>query len=172
MSPRSAGQPHARQTKSRSKATSREKTGTFFEILKEDHRKVKELFSQIEDDEEMEFEERSDILSEISRELEAHMELEESYFYPVLKEHEETHEKALEAYEEHNIGRNALNELSKMGVDDERWIAKFKVLKELVNIHIAEEEKNVFRMAQKVIDRDQIQEITQRIEKEKSSIQA
>jgi hemerythrin superfamily protein len=172
MTPRSAGQTHARQSKAKSKTSGREKAGTFFDILKEDHEKVMSLFEQIEEGEEMEVEEMGDIFSQIQQELEAHMDLEESYFYPVLEESDETRQEALEAYEEHKVAKLVLNDFGNIGQDDERWKAKLKVLKELVEHHVQEEEGNVFKMAKKVIDKDQIQEITENIEQQKSSMHA
>ncbi len=95
MSPRSTA--HASQSKSKSKGKGSARPETFFDLLKEDHEKVKDLFEQIGESEEMDIEEIGDIFSQITQELEMHMEEEESYFYPALEEFEDTHGKALEA---------------------------------------------------------------------------
>ena len=47
-------------------------------------------------------------------------------------------------------------------------MAKFKVLQEVVNHHLQEEEKNVFKMAKKVLEPDQIKQITDQIQQTKS----
>lgn len=157
------------KTKSKAKAAS-QKPETFFDILKEDHEKVMDLFEQVEKNKEME--EVGDIFAQIGQELESHMKLEESYFYPALEENDETHDKALEAYEEHHVTKVVLNELKGLGQDDETWKAKLKVLKELVQHHVQEEETNIFKAAKKALDKDQIQEITDSIEEEKERVHA
>lgn len=136
-----------------------------FELLKQDHDKVKDLFEEIEEDGEMEAQE--DLFSQIQEELEMHMEGEEKFFYPVLEEAEETKEKVLESYEEHHVTKMVLGEFGGLSQDDERWKAKVKVLKELVEHHIEEEEKEIFRLAKKALDKEQIQEIAQQIQEQK-----
>lgn len=170
MTPRGATQTHGRQ--SRSKSSGREKPETFFDMLKEDHEKVMGLFEQIEEDEEMDVEELGDIFSQIEQELYAHMEEEESYFYPHLEESDEARDKTLESYEEHHVAKLVLNEFKKIAQDDEKWKAKLKVLKELVAHHVKEEETNIFKMAKKALDKEQIQEITEKIAEQKSRLHA
>ncbi len=155
----------------RSKTSSRSKPdGMLFEMLKKDHDNVKELFEQIQQDGEMEMEDREDLFSQIEQELEIHMEGEEKFFYPVLKESDEAQEKTLEAYEEHHVAKTVLEEASDMDKDDERWEAKIKVLNELVEHHIKEEEGEVFKIAKKVLDKEQIQEIARQIQENKEQM--
>ncbi len=155
----------------RSKTSSRSKSDNMlFEMLKKDHDNVKELFEQIQEDGEMEMEDREDLFSKIEQELEIHMEGEERFFYPALKESDEAQEKALEAYEEHHVAKTVLEEASDMDKDDERWEAKIKVLNELIDHHIQEEEGEVFRIAKKVLDKQQIQEIARQIQENKEQM--
>ncbi len=155
----------------RSKTSSRSKSDNMlFEMLKKDHDNVKELFEQIQEDGEMEMEDREDLFSKIEQELEIHMEGEERFFYPALKESDEAQEKVLEAYEEHHVAKTVLEEASDMDKDDERWEAKIKVLNELIDHHIQEEEGEVFRIAKKVLDKQQIQEIARQIQENKEQM--
>ncbi len=156
-----------RQTKSRSRSQSKPKEMTFFDLLKEDHQKVLALFEQLEEDGEMEMDSREDIFSQIEEELEMHLEGEEKFFYPVLEESEDTHEKVLEAYEEHHVAKTVLGEFGELSQDDERWMAKVKVLKEIVNHHVEEEEGKVFKAARKALDKEKIQEITHQFQEQK-----
>jgi hemerythrin-like domain-containing protein len=135
-----------------------------FKMLKEDHEKVKELFSQIEEDGDMEMEDREEVFSRIKDELSIHMEGEEKFFYPVLEENGEAREKVLESYEEHHVAKTVLGEFGRMSPDDEHWMAKVKVLKEIVDHHVEEEEKEVFKLAKKMLDKEQTQEIARQIE--------
>ena len=154
-----------RQTAGRSRSSSRGKgDNALFDLLKQDHKKFKDLFEEIEDDE---METQQDLFSQIQEELEMHMEGEEKFFYPALEESEDTKEKVLESYEEHHVTKMVLGEFGGMAQDDERWKAKVKVLKELVEHHIEEEEKEIFRMAKKALDKEKIQEIADQIREQK-----
>jgi hemerythrin-like domain-containing protein len=141
-----------------------------FSLLKEDHKKVKDLFEQIEEDGETEMEFQGDLFSQIEDELQLHMDGEEGFFYPALEKSEKTHEKALESYEEHHVAKMVLGEFSDLAQDDERWKAKIKVLKELVTHHIEEEEKEIFKIAQKVLDRGEIEQIGKQILQQKQQM--
>lgn len=48
-----------------------------------------------------------------------------------------------------------------MPVEDERWAAKLKVLKENVEHHIEEEEGEMFRKAQKIFDKQELENLGQ-----------
>ncbi len=161
----------AKQTGSKGRTQQRGKSETtFIDLLLQDHEKVRDLFEQIEEDEEGE--NREELFPELESELQMHMELEEKFFYPVLQQAEDAREKALEAYEEHNVAKTVLGELEKLKMDDERWQAKMNVLHEIVNHHLEEEEKNTFKMAKKILEKDQIQEITQQIQEQKTEKKA
>jgi hypothetical protein len=69
------------------------------ELLHEDHEKVKELFEEIQETEEQR--EKESLFEEISSELETHARIEETVFYPAMKEHDELKEMVLESLEEH-----------------------------------------------------------------------
>lgn len=152
----------------RSKSSSQAKSDmSLFDLLKKDHDNVKDLFEQIQEDGDMEMESREDLFSQIEEELEMHMEGEEKFFYPALKESEEAHEKVLEAYEEHHVAKTVLGETADLDKEDERWDAKIKVLNELVEHHIKEEEGEIFKIAKRVLAKEQIQEIARQIQQQK-----
>lgn len=145
------------------------KESTFFDLLRQDHDKVRDLFEQIEEDEEGE--NREELFSGLRSELQEHLQLEEKFFYPVLEQSDDTRDKALEAYEEHNVAKTVLGEFSNLDREDERWDAKIKVLREIVNHHLQEEEKNVFKLAKKALEQDQIKQITDQIRQQKSQME-
>ena len=60
-----------------------------------------------------------------------------------------------------------LDEFSGLDLEDDRWMAKFKVLREIVSHHLQEEEKNIFKMVKKVLEPDQIKQITDQIQQAK-----
>ena len=142
---------------------------TFFDLLKQDHDKVKDIFQQIEEDEDGE--NREELFAGLQSELQTHIDLEEKLVYPVMQQSEELREKILEAYEEHNVAKHVLNECSNLDLEDERWEAKCSVLREIVNHHLQEEEKNLFNMAKKALEKEKIQDITNQIQQQKSGVQ-
>jgi hemerythrin superfamily protein len=112
------------------------------EMLRQDHRKVKELFEQFEHAEESQAKEQ--IVENTVRELEVHAALEEEIFYPAAEEQIDEKESIDEAREEHHVVKLLIGELKKMSADDERYDAKYKVLSESVKHHIEEEESELF----------------------------
>jgi hemerythrin superfamily protein len=138
-----------------------------YQLLKDDHDHMKDLFKQIK---RKKAQNTDQIFNEIQKELTIHMEGEEKLFYPLLEKEEPTHEKALEAWEEHHVAKTVLQEMLKMSKDDEHWHAKLSVLEELVEHHIEEEEGELFRKAKKVVAKEQAEEIGMRYEQQKQQM--
>jgi len=131
-----------------------------FEMLKEDHNNVKQMLNQTINSKD------SSQFARIKRILEVHMEGEEKFLYPKLMEQDK--ERVLESYEEHHVEKMILRELDETGRDDEAWIPKVKVLKDVLDHHIKEEENEIFPEAQKMLNSDQEQQITGQFEELKS----
>jgi len=95
---------------------------------------------------------RRQLLNEISQSLEGHTLIEEEIFYPAVRglDTEKAEEMVLEAYEEHHVVKLVLAELPRVNPEDERFEAKMTVLSELVEHHADEEEKEMFKTAQKL----------------------
>ena len=81
---------------------------------------------------------------------------------------EEDKETALESYEEHHVGKMVLNELNKTGKDEEEWMPKVEVLKDVLEHHIEEEESKIFTEADQILSNEQEDQIAQQIEELKS----
>jgi hypothetical protein len=136
-----------------------------FEMLKKDHREAKDLFESLMESEENS-EDRDELFQELRQALELHSTIEEKYLYPALQEVDETRDMALESIEEHRIVKQLLEELEDLDPEDEQWDAKLKVLMENVEHHVEEEEKELFKKAQKVLSKDEIKEMGERAKKE------
>jgi hypothetical protein len=145
---------------------------TVFELLKKDHQKVSAIFEQIEQTTERAVKTREELFARLKTELDIHAELEEMILYPALKEFEESREIALEGIEEHRVVKTLLAELEAMAVSSEQWTAKLTVLKENVEHHVEEEEGEMFKKAREVLSREQIEDITARLEAEKKTMKA
>jgi len=120
------------------------------DLLKKQHKEVKALFKKVENTEGAR--ERRRLMNEISIALEGHTAIEEEMFYPAVRglETQKAEEMVLEAFEEHHVVKLVLAELPKVDPADERFEAKMTVLSELVEHHADEEEKEMFKVAQKL----------------------
>lgn len=136
-----------------------------FNLLKTDHKKVAGLFEQLESARGSAAKLR--VFEQIKNELDLHTHIEEKIFYPVLEEPEETHELTLEAYEEHNVVKKLLKELSSARSANEEWEAKAKVLQENVEHHVEEEENELFPKASSALSEEEVEELGERMEAEK-----
>lgn len=135
-----------------------------FNLLKADHRKVAQLFDQLES---ARGANKLSVFKQIKTELELHTHLEEKIFYPALEEPEETHDLTLEAYEEHDVVKKLLQELGRARTANEEWEAKAKVLRENVEHHVEEEENELFEKAEAALGEEEIEELGQQMEAEK-----
>jgi hemerythrin superfamily protein len=120
------------------------------DLLKKQHKAVKSLFKKIEDSDSPR--QRRQLLDQVARDLEGHTLIEEEMFYPAVRglETRKAEEMVLEAYEEHHVVKLVLAELPRVNPEDERFEAKMTVLSELVEHHADEEEKEMFKLAQKL----------------------
>ena len=135
-----------------------------FELLKKDHEKVSGIFEKLEPTTERGVKTREELFAQLKQELEIHTQIEEQFFYPVLKQVQETRDITLEAYEEHHVVKELLAELDALAKDDETWGAKLTVLKENVEHHVEEEEGEMFTGARDVLSSEQIEELGARME--------
>jgi len=125
-------------------------------LLKEDHRKVKKILAELESTTERGVKTREELFTKVKQELVIHEAIEEEIFYPALKEHPKTKEIALEGYEEHHVVDTVMAEIEGVAYDDEKWGAKFTVMKENLEHHIEEEEGEMFKQAKQVFDQDEL----------------
>ena len=109
-------------------------------LLKEDHRKVEELFSEFES---AKGDGRKQKLAEeICHELSVHAKIEEEIFYPAC-EGKVDEDLLKESYVEHDGAKVLIAQIIGGGPDDEFYEAKVKVLQEEIEHHVEEEEKRM-----------------------------
>lgn len=138
-----------------------------FDILKEDHKRVSSLFEKLEPTTERAVKTREELFAKLKMELDVHAQIEETILYPVLKEIEKTRDITLEGIEEHRLVKQLLAELENAPVDTEQWTAKLTVLKENVEHHVEEEEGEMFKSARSALSKEEVEQLTARIEAEK-----
>lgn len=116
-------------------------------ILKADHDKVKDLFSEFKKTESMA--EKKRIATEAINELRIHATIEEELFYPALRGKEDVDQDLLnESDEEHHVAKLLIAELITMTTED-HFVAKFTVLAENIEHHVKEEENDLFPQARR-----------------------
>ena len=127
-------------------------------LLKQDHEKVRTLLGQLEN---ASGARRQKLLGQIESELKIHTTIEEEIFYPAYHEaarKKEDKKLFFEAVQEHHVVDMVMPEMND-GESPEELKAKAKVLKDLVEHHADEEEKEMFPRAKKVMDRDELKSL-------------
>lgn len=143
-------------------------------LLKEDHDKVGDLLEQLAGTTPRSEKKRSELLSKITEELEVHTQIENEIFYPAFKKAGEKSDDAkmfFEAREEHRaIGELVLPDLNKTPTTSEQFSGRAKVLKELVEHHVKEEEGEMFPRARKLMSKDELQALGEQMEARKREL--
>lgn len=143
------------------------------ELLKADHKKVKELLTELGETTPRAVKKRADLLSQIRVNLKAHTTIEEEIFYPAFKKAGEKEEAKMyyEALEEHRAaGDLVLPDLLNTAADSEQFSGRAKVLKELVEHHVKEEEEEMFKDAKKLLSKDELNELGKRMDQRKAEL--
>ena len=140
-------------------------------MLKTDHDKVKKLLTELESTTERGVKTREELFATIKGELSIHEVIEEEIFYPALKNHPKAKDIVLEGYEEHHVVDLLMGELEILDVSDESWGAKAIVMKENIEHHIEEEEGEMFKIARRVFDAEELDDLGKRMAARKESAQ-
>lgn len=121
------------------------------ELLMADHRNVEKLFKQYEKlvEEEGSYNEREALAATICAELTVHAQVEEEIFYPAARDILDEEDLVDEAVVEHASAKDLIAQLADMSPDDDLYDAKVKVLGELIEHHVEEEEDEMFPKCKK-----------------------
>jgi hemerythrin len=141
------------------------------ELLKTDHRRFEKLLADGEDTTERAIKGRGEILDALTSELGVHEAIEEQLLYPALRPHIEAHDIVLEGIEEHHVADILIKELHQVRKDNEKWGAKFSVLKESIEHHIKEEERMMFPAARAALAREELMALGARMRALKSELE-
>ena len=125
-------------------------------LLKQQHREVEALFKQLEKAKSAR--PRMKAFEQIADKLAIHATIEEKHFYPSVKRRA-TEDILLEAVEEHLGVKRVIADLLELDADDPTFQAKAKVLKDLVEHHVEEEEDTLFPKVSKALDADELEAI-------------
>ncbi|MEH6498138.1 MAG: hemerythrin domain-containing protein [Pseudoalteromonas distincta] len=129
------------------------------DLLKDDHQKVLKLLEDISNTTERAVKKRTDLLAKIEAELAVHTTLEEEDFYPAYKAAGGKPEATMyhEAVEEHRaVEKLVLPDLLATDPGTVQFSGRLKVLKEMLEHHIEEEEEEMFKEARELLSKDQL----------------
>ena len=144
-------------------------------MLKSDHATVKRLLRELNDTTERAVKQRENLVSRIEQELKTHAQLEEEVFYPAFKaaaEKTDAVDMFYEAAEEHHVVDMVLPALKAANPKSHEFSAKAKVLKDLLEHHIKEEEGQMFPEARRLFSDDQLRELGELMQTRRDTIEA
>lgn len=143
-------------------------------ILKQDHREIRKLLKRLADTTARSAKMREKLLAEIEIGVKVHAKIEEEIFYPAFKNAVKKQDEDLfyEATEEHHVVDMVLPELLATRPASPQFGAKAKVLKELIEHHADEEEKQMFVKAKRSLDARTLRELGGAIEARKATLLA
>jgi hemerythrin superfamily protein len=143
------------------------------ELLKQQHREVEDLFERVEKTDDPD--ERMELAGEIASKLNVHTSIEEEIFYPAYREQSQTKKGetlTLEAFEEHHVVKLVLAELPDIDPSAETFEAKMTVLKELIEHHVEEEEKEMFPDAEKKLGKQRLEALAEEMQERAAALGA
>ena len=144
-------------------------------MLKSDHASVKKLLRQLSETTERAIKQRENLAARIERELKMHAQIEEEVFYPAFKaaaRGTEAEDLFYEAAEEHHVVDMVLPALMAARTGSHEFSAKAKVLKDLIEHHIKEEEKEMFPQARALFTDEQLRELGDMMQARRDAIEA
>lgn len=142
------------------------------DLLKADHVKVKDILSQLSDSTERALKKRVELLGKLEMEITIHTRLEEEILYPAFKEvgGKEQDIMYFEAKEEHRtVDSLVLPDLNQTDPGTPEFSGRVKVVKELLEHHIEEEETEMFPQAKKLMGKAKLDELGAQMEAMKAS---
>ena len=140
------------------------------DLIRADHRKVEELFSEYETRETLSSQQDS-LVKQICQELEVHAQIEEEIFYPALQAllADEDEHLITEARKEHQTLEDLVSQLREMTPDDASCDITVQQLKECVTHHVREEENEMLPKAEQLLS-DQLDSLGAQLQQRKQQL--
>jgi hemerythrin-like domain-containing protein len=128
------------------------------EILKNEHNLVRSNLKKVLDGNSVD----QEVISQTASAALNHFNGEEKLVFPKFESMPETRRLTFALYEEHGVARKLISDLESGSMDADRWLAKVKVLDDLVNAHFKDEEEVVFPKAQEMLSAQALEDIGRR----------
>lgn len=132
------------------------------DLLETDHERVKAILAQLSESTDRAIKKRTDLVAKLEMEITIHTQLEEQILYPAFKEAggKEEDEMYYEAKEEHRtVDSLVLPDLKSTDPTKPEFAGRAKVVKELLEHHIEEEETEMFPKARKLLGNKKLDEL-------------
>jgi len=142
------------------------------DLLKADHQTVKTILAQLSESTDKAIKKRTDLLDKLEMEISIHTKLEEEILYPAFKAAGTKEQDVLyfEAKEEHRtVDSLVLPDLKQTDPGTPEFAGRVKVVKELLEHHIEEEETEMFPQAKKLLGKSRLDDLGEQMEVMKAS---
>jgi hypothetical protein len=116
-------------------------------LLMADHREVEKMFADFE--KARSDKRKGELAEKICLSLKVHTQIEEEIFYPASREYLDDEDIVDEAIVEHASAKDLIAQIEAMEPGEEMYDAKVKVLSEMIEHHVEEEEKEYFPQVKK-----------------------
>ncbi len=123
------------------------------EILRSDHVKLYELFSDMEKYGKDDLRRREEIFKNFKQLFQRHSDCEEQVFYPLVSKKALLSELIDKSYQAHHFVKVGLEELKILPYKNEKWFPKFLALADSIKAHIHEEEEKVLDSVERLFDK-------------------
>lgn len=143
------------------------------DLLKADHEKVKAILTQLSESTDRAVKKRTDLLDKLEMEISIHTQLEEQILYPAFKAAggKDEAEMYFEAKEEHRtVDSLVLPDLKATDPTTPEFAGRVKVVKELLEHHIEEEETDMFPKAKKLLGKSKLDQLGEQMIELKASL--
>ncbi|AZD08611.1 Repair of Iron Centers di-iron protein [Pseudomonas chlororaphis] len=132
------------------------------DLLLADHERVKAILTQLSESTERGIKKRTDLLNKLEMEIAVHTQLEEQILYPAFKKAGGKEQQVMyyEAKEEHRtVDSLVLPDLKATDPSAPEFAGRVKVVKELLEHHIEEEESTMFPQARKLLGKAALEQL-------------
>ena len=134
------------------------------ELLKNDHQRISDLFADAKT-----YSDMKRLFESIRKELETHAHMEETLFYPEYQKHEALKDLVQDAKTQHALIKELLQDLTNQ--DGPEFENSFHTLMAEVQLHITEEENEIFPQVRSVINGPDLGELGEELETDKLEYQ-
>ena len=134
---------------------------TIFSVLKQEHRNVNKIFSELQDLREDSEKTPKEWFMLLKQELLSHAEAEHKSLYDRLIDEPATHDVVTRSENEHETVERLLKELEATDMSDVAWMQKLAALKYQVDNHVQVEENLIFPRAKAILEKNEQKEIAE-----------
>lgn len=138
------------------------------DLLERQHREAEELFAELE---KATADRKEELFNALADALAVHTTIEEKHFYPTTMAGADVEDLLRAAAEEHLGIKRFIADLLEIDADDPTFEAKMNVLKEQVEHHVKEEERDLFPKVREALDAPALEALGQAMEATAKSLE-